>query len=284
MVEEAITNVPQYLDACLKLARASADGFWFRGHRRADFALKPGLYRNMRPIRDARGNPVGPDFVGHSSGTEYAYPNFAAMLVEFKRLATPHLQSMNRAPVDEFEWIFLMQHYGVKTRLLDWTTDPLIALFFAVQPHEGGDRKWPPGDAEVHLLDPVGINLAAQDHPAVITLSEAQWGRYIDPREFVAQFPICVAPAHIDPRIIAQSSMFTLHGADLRALDDFQPYRSSLRQLTIAADRVDDIRRDLELLGYDRARVFPELSTIADRVLRAGERRFSRFEVESSDL
>jgi hypothetical protein len=272
--EEPIRSLTEFMDRCLAAAHESPEPLWFRGQRTAGRGLVPSLYRNMRPVADGRGNPVPPDFVGHSSATVYAYPNFAAMRLEFKRLATPFLQAMIRPPSDEFEWIFLMQHYGVRTRLLDWSTDPMIALYFAVQ--SGATSKPGTGDAVVYLLEPGEVNRRTVDVDAIISLNEEDWGHYLEPGSVEADFPICVAPAHIDPRVIAQSSVFTLHGYLLASLDSYQPLHDHVAEVAIDRAAISRIRGDLEALGYDRARVFPELSTIAERVLKAGEARFTQ--------
>jgi hypothetical protein len=39
------------------------------------------------------------------------------------------------SPTNDFEWLALMQHYGVPTRLLDWSMNPRVALYFAVKEH-----------------------------------------------------------------------------------------------------------------------------------------------------
>ncbi len=51
----------------------------------------------------------------------------------------------------KWEWYFLMQHYGAPTRLLDWTGNPLVALYFAIVDQEvhGKNR-----DAAVWVFDP----------------------------------------------------------------------------------------------------------------------------------
>lgn len=59
------------------------------------------------------------------------------ILKNFKVSAARHLNSL---PKDDWEWLALGQHYGLQTRLLDWTSNPLVALYFACvsNPHRNG--------------------------------------------------------------------------------------------------------------------------------------------------
>ena len=85
---------------------------WFRGHINADWKLTPKLYR--KPFIGADENEIRHEFQSR-----------ALQLIQ------------TRLPANKWEWYFLMQHYGVPTRLLDWTENALIAMYFAVEDQIG---------------------------------------------------------------------------------------------------------------------------------------------------
>lgn len=132
---KTITSVEEFLDAVCsyrKRWKMEADEeLWFRGESDADYktALRPRLYRP-----DTRTNEL--------------LDQEDSLWREFKRCG---LQlAAEEGPADDFEWYFLMQHYGGPTRLLDWSDGALIALHFAVR--DKGYSKQEP-DAVVYVLD-----------------------------------------------------------------------------------------------------------------------------------
>jgi hypothetical protein len=88
----------------------------FRGHQRTDYSLKPTIERAF----------------GESAASWAVLERQA--LKEFRSKARMHLATSLLPPGDKIlEWLALMRHYGVPTRLLDFTLSPYIALYFALR-------------------------------------------------------------------------------------------------------------------------------------------------------
>ena len=82
------------------------DMVWFRGEASLSFKLLPTVCRPPCSLDKEQ-----------------------ALIKRFRQNASPFLNSIPRT---EWEWLFLMQHYGVQTRLLDWSEHPFVALYIAV--------------------------------------------------------------------------------------------------------------------------------------------------------
>jgi len=178
-------------------------------------------------------------------------------------------------PNSDLEWLFMMQHYGMPTRLLDWTEGYLIALYFAVS-----DRAIS-GDGVVWVLDPWSINNCAigmdsvptADHPALTSYSLAT-GRDRLGRKLKAKLPVAVRPSRTTPRIIAQRGTFTIHGSLTEGIEMLAQGTNSrrtkskirLRDIRIAGGKKSQILKQLYLAGVTESLVFPDLAGLCGEV------------------
>ena len=154
---------------------------WFRGQP-IDKELTPKLYRQYKYDEDA-------------------------MIQRFSRNAISLGETPSSDELDE--WLFLMQHYGLPTRLLDWTESSLIALYFALDLNnvEETDR-----NPIVWILNPLELNSVSIKRKN-IQLSSDEKINYLlvklfgfDLGEQIFELPIAVASSHIDRRMSAQTN------------------------------------------------------------------------------
>lgn len=163
----------------------------------------------------------------------------ARMLSDFKRRSRPLIPA---TPESEWEWLALAQHHGMETRLLDWSSNALVGLYFALE----DDR---------HDAQRIIWVLRATARDIVAPTAE------LDPFRLPAtKF---YRPSLMSPRIIAQDGWFSVHKY-MKADDRFLPlehnrvFKTRLRKLRIRGKRHVNLPQ-LDLCSVNRAALFPGL-------------------------
>lgn len=135
---------------------AESRGHWvFRGHSNASYKLIPSVGRDS-----------------HTSTSRGKYER--SIFDIFRREA---LGLLSARPTDDWEWLSLAQHHGLPTRLLDWTHNMLVALFFAVAAD-------PEADGELFALRGIGkaSHPARGSSPFEITVPAKYYPNVVAPR------------------------------------------------------------------------------------------------------
>jgi hypothetical protein len=176
------------------------------------------------------------------------------------------------------QWLFLAQHVGLPTRLLDWSEGALIALYFALE------NETP---AVVWMLNPLELNALSggqperrhhlprqfplpwygQDNPAFKNL-RAAWE---ESDEHAVDLPIAIYPTYVHPRLRGQRACFTVHGRSKSGMASMVTGSNILQRYELDPTSRDAMRRELQLLGITEAVLFPDLNGLAKDL----KRRFS---------
>lgn len=205
----------------------------------------------------------------------------AHILRNFIRYSRPHLPT---APVNEWEVLVAAQHHGVPTRLLDWTYSPLVAAHFATSEARGSrDRAvWRLDWQQVHgafnlpklalLIEDLARTFGSEDTPFTPwTLFEGAKGPESARRGDSLDFACMIEPPSLDARIIAQAAVFTLCTDTSRSFDAFleaHDLGSALTKFVIPESEAPRFRDQLDLVGIDERRVFPDLDGVAEGLRR----------------
>jgi hypothetical protein len=167
----------------------------------------------------------------------------------------------------EWETLFLARHHGLPTRLLDWTSNPLVALYFAASHQSDDVARFTPGGGETKLdVDGTVWAIARRetDRDSIDVLVEG-------PSPLDVRGIRVVNPVNPSPRITAQSGVFTLHGdpwVDLvkcagKPYSDDELDIQRLQRWTVPAANKTNIILDLERVAINSRTLFPDLDGLA---------------------
>jgi hypothetical protein len=259
---KTVDSLQDYVSSVEKLRSGQGGHLWFRGCGRTLHKLVPSLDRHKR--RKAIDDILLME---------------KELLARFRQRSIPFT---TRSPTDEWEWLFLMQHYGVPTRLLDWSESPLMALFFAVTqaPHSIGKSGRPVfgGDSCIWLLDPEQWNKHSVDLKSfpgsVLTTDEPNATAYkpVGNVTTMKPFPIALYGSHNSQRIVAQRGVFVCFGKDTRPME--AAYRTQgfpsdcLMKFVLKRGKMPLMYEALRRQGITDSVVFPDLDGLAREIKR----------------
>lgn len=198
------------------LSREGRKGMMYRGQPDVSFALIPSIYRvEAKGIKSRE--------------------QLQAWKRQASRFASP-------LPQDDVEWLVLAQHYGIATNLLDWSTSPLVALYFACESHQAH----PAADGAVWAV-----------HESAFAF--ADYTILIDPFADKRDKPYLIHAVGRNARSTAQDSLLTMHTAE-----DY-PVRGGQIIFTVAHDAKTATLKQLEKLGLTGERLKMDITELVTK-------------------
>lgn len=219
---------------------------WYRGIASESFALKPGIV-----WRDIKNTAFIDDFL-------LSYENY------------------NHKIEDAWQLYSLMQHYGMPTRLLDWTQSPLTALYFALENESAALEN----KRVIWAICPAKINKNTKNGEYVFnSLNE---GAVVD-----QYLPASLSPAHLkdislpsgpialkipqtNKRIKSQQGCFTVHGSATESIDQYLVDGDTNYAAKIIIKESDrkKFQKNLYALSYKEDDVYQDLNSLSRRIMR----------------
>lgn len=245
MIEITIKSIDDIVEEIRKLKKIyGKQPIWYRGQEDNKWHLEPSIHRDELLSKE---NYITNDF--------YIYVN----------------QIESNAPAKEnyAAWMSLMQHYGLPTRILDWSSSPLIACYFALEKNRGNSN-----DSSIWVLIPRRVNMQEGFGEFVYPIDAYTVQQMLLPafkpstilEEKFADKIIACHSVKKDLRMYSQQSSFTVHNSK-RKLEDICD-DNTLFKFVIPCDCKERMFESVNILGISTSFIYPDMEHVSKDVIR----------------
>lgn len=259
---------------------------WFRGQPDCALSLKPGLYREdtWKELRKHASN-VSTSEITEDDLFDALFDLEHDQRIDFTNYG--HLLNESNQARTAIDWYFLMQHHGIPTRLLDWTTNALAGLFFSLEAYSRKNNSSGKDEVAVwmvdaywladHLSDEWGSPILPYSEDALryVPTLERLIDKMSETRALIPKYPMPIEPPAMHPRVAAQEGRFVIFGRTrelldqkirLKPLGDCKIEALRLKQIRYNVSDVNRELRELAHLGVSKRTLFPDLAGLAEFV------------------
>lgn len=231
---------------------------WYRGHGCSRYKLLPKIMRDGKSAEDV-------------------FERERRLLTRFRQRSMAYWPA--GYPQNDWEHLFAMQHFGMPTRLLDWSENLFVAAHFSLDEgstpnHTAADHE---GDCKpiIWCMDPIAWNRSTPvlsefgEAIQVLTTADDELDAYRpETNKRRQKSPIAMYGAHNSARIVAQRGTFVVWGNEVQTLEEMSVDRPArLWCLELSGARAE-LAKSLRLLGFGETMVFPELPSLGIELSR----------------
>lgn len=287
-----IENLIEYIELLKKIGSNGTEK-WYRGQSKCEYRLSPSALRQVYAIEDQRGYKIDPphlDNICSGSNNLVAYLPVDKMVDEFSKEAKKYLEYNVSTNI---EWECIAQHYGIPTRVLDWTTNAINALFFAVGDCPIGETEeddinnfiesqgFGSGGGAVFVIDPLEINkltvLEEDFEKKPIIFDAVKDAKLLEEYLHNMVPPVCFSGFNKEKRISRQAGKFTTTGTLVWPMDYYNILQKQIVKIFIPYSAYESIRQQLSAIGVTHDTIYvedDEKDIIAKKIAEETKKKF----------
>lgn len=265
--------------------KSKTDILWYRGMGKATYTLTPSLFREKRLIGFSHsGREINGNYYRKSEAIMKSDLAAIDIFIEYYNSFYPE-KTKNYKLVD---YLYIMQHYDVPTRLLDFSRNEFAALYFSVESssriHRSDEKDeiedfmkndgYSEKGSSIHLIDPVFTNKNSNEFKNIkdniLNIDDIN----IDVLSKIYH-PLCIETKNNDSRIVNQDGVFVLFGVNYKSYEEYEIFNPKTTKIFIPNSCRESIKNELkDKFNVSHSSIYPDMKGISLEIIDEIERKY----------